>query len=97
MGAVETILVSENLDINQYEFQCNCGHSEEVFDVTGEKECSKCKKKMKILGERDVIEALEEISEDYGTKVEIISRDTREGSQLFEIGGVAAVLRYKIE
>jgi peptide chain release factor subunit 1 len=97
MGAIETILVSENLDLNQYEFQCDCGYSEEAFDVTGEKQCPKCDKKMKILGERDVIETLEEISEEYGTKVEIISRDTREGSQLFEIGGVAAILRYKIE
>jgi stalled ribosome rescue protein Dom34 len=29
-----------------------------------------------------------------GTKVEIISKETREGSQLKDLGGFAAILRY---
>jgi len=37
-----------------------------------------------------------EKSENYGTKVEIISKDTREGNQLFQLGGIAALLRWKI-
>ena len=32
-----------------------------------------------------------------GTKVEIISRDTREGEQFYELGGIGAILRYEIE
>ena len=57
-GAVETLLISEQIDENKR------------------------------------IE-LEEIAQQYGTKVEIISRDTREGEQLFQIGGIGALLRWK--
>jgi peptide chain release factor subunit 1 len=41
-------------------------------------------------------EFLIEKSKQYGTQVEIISKDTREGEQLFQIGGIAAILRWKI-
>lgn len=34
--------------------------------------------------------------EDYGTKVEIISVETREGFQLKELGGIAAILRFVV-
>jgi peptide chain release factor subunit 1 len=48
----------------------------------------------------DALEAdfdfFEEKAKGYGTTVEIISRDTREGEQLFQIGGIAAMLRWKI-
>ncbi|MFW9852643.1 MAG: peptide chain release factor aRF-1 [Candidatus Thorarchaeota archaeon] len=37
-----------------------------------------------------------EKAKDYNTTVEIISRDTREGEQLYQLGGIAAVLRWKI-
>jgi len=57
MGAVETILVSEDLEI---------------------------------------VDTFVELSKQYGTKVEIISRDTREGEQLYQLGGIAAILRWKI-
>jgi peptide chain release factor subunit 1 len=35
-------------------------------------------------------------AEKYGTTVEIISKDTREGEQLYQLGGIAAMLRWKI-
>lgn len=35
-------------------------------------------------------------AEKYGTTVEIISKDTREGEQLHQLGGIAAILRWKI-
>jgi len=37
-----------------------------------------------------------EKAEKYGTTVEIISKDTREGEQLYQLGGIAAILRWKI-
>ena len=36
-----------------------------------------------------------EKAKEFGTTVEIISKDTREGDQLFQIGGIAAILRWK--
>ena len=56
MGAVDTIMVSEGIDIDE----------------------------------------IVEKAENYGTNVEIISKDTREGDQLFQLGGLAALLRYKV-
>ncbi|MBR9682496.1 MAG: hypothetical protein GOV02_02370, partial [Candidatus Aenigmarchaeota archaeon] len=37
----------------------------------------------------------EELVKEYGTTLEIISRDTREGEQLYQIGGIGAILRWK--
>ncbi|MFT4303138.1 MAG: peptide chain release factor aRF-1 [Candidatus Woesearchaeota archaeon] len=44
----------------------------------------------------NIIEEFENICEQFGTKVEIISTETREGKQLHDIGQFAALLRYKI-
>lgn len=60
MGAVDTILVSENIS------------------------------------DKD-LETLENAAEQMGTTVEVISNETREGAQLVDMGGVAAILRYAVE
>jgi peptide chain release factor subunit 1 len=44
----------------------------------------------------EMIEELEKEAEKTGAKVEIISTETREGVQLREIGGMAAILRYEV-
>ena len=44
----------------------------------------------------DVIEEFEKIADDYGTVVKLISSDTREGKQLVDLGGFAAILRYPV-
>ena len=59
MGAVEILLLSEEVDDNK-------------------------------------IEEFETIAEQFGTKVEIISTETREGVQLKEMGMFAAILRYEL-
>ncbi len=42
------------------------------------------------------LEELEGVAKQFGTKVEIISTETREGVQLRDIGKVAAILRYEV-
>ncbi len=42
------------------------------------------------------IEQFEQIAEQYGSSVEIISTETREGVQLRDMGKIAAILRYEI-
>ncbi len=59
MGAVETLLLSENL-------------SDDVIDEFSDK------------------------AEEMGSDVRIISEETREGVQLKDMGGIAAILRYEI-
>lgn len=46
--------------------------------------------------EEEKIEEFSEIAKDFGTEVNIISEETQEGVQLRELGGFAAILRYKI-
>jgi len=48
-----------------------------------------------LISEGSDIEFFVEKAKEYGTTVEIISKDTREGDQLFQLGGIAAILRWK--
>ena len=41
-------------------------------------------------------EEITDKAKDFGTVVEIISKDTREGEQLFQLGGMGAILRWKV-
>ena len=43
-----------------------------------------------------LIEEFEKLAEDAGSKLEIISLETREGQQIKSLGGAAAILRYKL-
>ncbi len=98
-GSVELILLSEGFEFEEVELLCSCGFSEKKFVKSTEKEkvtCSKCGGKPRIVGEQDGMDAIEEKAKQYGTKVEIISRETREGEQLFALGGIGAFLRWKI-
>ncbi len=44
----------------------------------------------------DLLEGFEELAAKFGTTVEVISTETREGVQLRDLGGVAAILRYAV-
>jgi len=46
--------------------------------------------------EDDVMEQLEDIAENMGTGIEMISTETKEGAQLKDLGGIAAILRYEL-
>jgi peptide chain release factor subunit 1 len=96
MGAVDTLIVSEDLEAKEIEFQCGCGSTREFVRKEAEKQCHKCKMTKQILGERDVADALEQKVKEYGTKLEIVSSDTREGLQFKQLGGIGALLRYQI-
>jgi len=43
-----------------------------------------------------LVDELEEMAKSFGTKVQIISTETREGVQLRDLGKVAAILRYEL-
>jgi peptide chain release factor subunit 1 len=97
-GAVETLLVSEDFDWKEVGLVCTCGHNEKRFVKRDEKlTCPKCGKKMEVAFERDAIEAFEEIAKDFGTEVFIVSRGTKEGEQFYQLGGIGALLRWKVE
>jgi peptide chain release factor subunit 1 len=45
--------------------------------------------------ERDIVDILEEMAFQMGSKVEVISSGTEEGSMFKTFGGIAAILRYR--
>ena len=58
--------------------------------------CPKCNSEMKVEEEQELIDLLSEQAKELGSEVEIISVDSREGEQFSQIGGIGAILRYKL-
>ncbi|MFW9865794.1 MAG: peptide chain release factor aRF-1 [Candidatus Thorarchaeota archaeon] len=109
-NAVDTLLISEKLDIYFIKLGCsNCKYNEsrvekEVFlekakGEIQEESCPKCSSNsFDIVEIKTGIEEIGEIAEASGTKVEILSTETEEGEMLNStFGGLAAILRYKID
>lgn len=109
MGAVQTLILSEKLDLMKAKIECsNCAYEEyrdlresQLFKFESEiqeETCSKCNSNsMKITESFTIIEYLGAIAETMGTEIEILSADTEEGEMLYStFGGIVAILRFKL-
>jgi len=109
-GAVDMLLLSEKLDRKKITVGCsNCDYNEskvlnerlvESFEEDIQDDsCPNCKSNsFKITQIKSLIEELGEKAESIGTHIEIISTETEEGESLYStFGGIAAILRYKID
>jgi peptide chain release factor subunit 1 len=102
MGAVETLLLSENLKTNRQTYQCpSCGTIEVIttrqHQDAPDKQCPNCNDKMNLTKTQETAEEFIELAEEVATAVEVISVETEEGTQLDKaFGGIAGILRYKI-
>ncbi|MHC1587709.1 MAG: peptide chain release factor aRF-1 [Candidatus Syntropharchaeia archaeon] len=106
MGAVDTLLLSEDLRKARVRAECpSCGYEIEKTmryspgdstDDISPGSCPRCNVSLKIKEMVDLVTELSEIAGQMGTKVEIISTDFEEGSQLMNaFGGIAAILRFR--
>jgi peptide chain release factor subunit 1 len=99
-GAVETLLISENFDWLDAQLECpSCKkHLEKMVrrENRNSVKCPECQTVMELKSGTDAVESMDSLAERVGTNVEIISVDSREGEQLFEMGGIAGILRYSI-
>ncbi len=101
MGAVEELLISEDLRQDVVTFECPNGHEERTVldrnedpDVT---ECSRCGESIspETATREDVIDHLMAIADQRGTETVFISTDFEKGEQLLTaFGGIAGLLRY---
>ncbi|MDV3244837.1 MAG: peptide chain release factor aRF-1 [Nitrososphaerales archaeon] len=102
----EVVLVSDDLNTVRIEAKCKkCGTvKSEVAANTGkvQKEqevisepCTKCGAMEYEVSEKDIVDVLEEMAFQVGSKVEVISSGTEEGGMFKTFGGVAAILRYR--
>ncbi|MBY8984463.1 MAG: peptide chain release factor aRF-1 [Candidatus Lokiarchaeota archaeon] len=109
-GAVDTLLLSEKVGMYKVKSGCsNCEYNEDKIikersldkfkgDIQ-EESCPKCGSNgFNVIEAISLIEELGGIAESIGTNVEILSTETEEGEMLNStFGGVAAILRYKID
>jgi peptide chain release factor subunit 1 len=105
-ASAEVILVSDDLDMVRLDATCKkCGtvRSETVSSSKriqqrqemASSPCTKCGAVDYEMAERDIVDVLEEMAFQVGSKVEVISSGTEEGSMFKTFGGVGAILRYR--
>ncbi|MFC7047120.1 peptide chain release factor aRF-1 [Halobacteriaceae archaeon GCM10025711] len=100
MGAVDRLLISEDLRKDVITYECPNDHEEfEMVDSskpTPDHTCTRCDDPAEQVGEReDAIDHLMNIAEQRGTEVKFISTDFEKGEQLMSaFGGIAGILRY---
>jgi peptide chain release factor subunit 1 len=110
MGAVKTLLLSEDLNLTRVTIKCtSCDYQKQETmrnqalttyrqSLTG-KPCPKCKTPTLTIAEtKEIIEDLAQLAEEAGAEVEVISGQTEEGQMLKKsFGGIAAILRFKLQ
>lgn len=99
MGAVDILLLSEGFDWVHVRMSCSNGHTLDKDMPKSEalvQKCDECGTKMNIDQSLDLADDLAEKALQFGTNMMMISTDTREGTQFKQIGGIGALLRYKI-
>ena len=107
MGAIDTLLLSENLRKYRIKLKCpSCNYleertiSEDDLKKFSPPLCPKCSNAstMEIVEKIDLIDELSDLAEKIGSKVEIISLGSEEGDSLYSaFGGIAGILRYSID
>ena len=105
MGAVDILLLSEDLSSMRKVYTCpSCGTQKEITvknqaEADGLKpKCPNCGEVLKEESSVDLADDFIEKAEEMNTDVEFISTETEEGMQLFRaFGGIAAIMRYYVE
>jgi peptide chain release factor subunit 1 len=105
-GFADLVIVNDDITILRVEIKCNkCQNIKEKFIERNElnslkqeltsSTCPSCGSQDLELSEQDIIEHLEELSLMSGSRLEVISGKTEEGTQLASLGKIGAILRFK--
>lgn len=103
IGAVEVLMISEGLRAERLTLKCPNGDYEGKITRNfkpGEQDtsggaCPVCGSNLEIVEKVDIVDELSELADQMATRVEFISTDFDEGSQLFNaFGGIVAILRF---
>jgi len=104
LGAVETLIVWENLDVNRYVLKNSVG-MEQVVHMTKEQERERILfldketgVEMEIADKMPLLEWFAEHYKDFGATLEFVTNRSQEGSQFVRgFGGIGGLLRYKVD
>jgi peptide chain release factor subunit 1 len=98
-GAVDTVLISEDVDSYRITVECpSCGYQGErtVLSLKSYSQaCPKCGEALEVQKYRTTLDEFQKLADATGARVEIISNETEEGQQLKAFGGIAAILRFR--
>lgn len=105
MGAVETLICWENLDIQRYSLKNHTTGDQKILHLTAEQEKDKTHFTDKETGveleledSMPFLEWLANHYKDFGATLEIITDRSQEGSQFVRgFGGIGGMLRYKVD
>lgn len=101
MGAVDTFLISSAL--RKSRVKCTCGSCDHEFEKTVDDPeapvaCPECGATAKVVEAKDLVDDFFEQADVYNSTMQLISPDSEEGEMLLRaFGGIAALLRYRIE
>ncbi|KAL1972106.1 hypothetical protein VTN31DRAFT_7325 [Thermomyces dupontii] len=103
LGAIETLIVYENLDITRWVLRASDG-SEVILHTTKAQEANRdlfmdkeSGQEMEIVEQTSFLEWLAENYKNYGATLEFVSDKSSEGNQFVKgFGGIGAMLRYKV-
>eukprot|EP00898_Chlorokybus_atmophyticus_P001735 jgi/Chlat1/2562/Chrsp175S02399 len=104
MGAVETLIVWENLDITRYVFKSHSG-SQIIKHLTPEMEADQSQfmdedgGELELVGEKQsFLEWLADTYRQFGCLLEFVTNRSQEGSQFVKgFGGIGGILRYQLD
>ncbi|CAH2101066.1 unnamed protein product [Euphydryas editha] len=105
LGAVETLICWENLDIQRYVLKSHATSQESVLHLTPEQEKDKSHfadkdsgVELELVESQPLLEWLANNYKSFGATLEIITDKSQEGSQFVRgFGGIGGILRYKVD
>jgi peptide chain release factor subunit 1 len=107
-NSANTIIISEELDLNRLQFKCRkCGYEIERFvkqsDIFSEKtevmakNCPSCNANEWDYSQQDIVDYLFDQASAIGATVEVVSAKTEHGQMFKSFGGIGALLRYRTD
>jgi peptide chain release factor subunit 1 len=106
-GFVSLVIVTDDINFAKINTKCKrCGNTLEIFIDRHElvstkqellsKPCIICGEMIYETNEMDIIDYLEELATETGSKLEIISGKSEEGMQISSLGRIGAILRFRL-
>jgi len=102
MGAVETLIVYENLEMSRYVFKNPTTGAESVAHLTKDKEKERGHFEqdgvdLEVVEKKPFLEWIADKYKDFGATLEFVTNKSQEGAQFVKgFGGIGGLLRYKV-
>jgi peptide chain release factor subunit 1 len=105
-GIVDTVMIIDEIQLEEVKLKCNKCNAEKVayperINLMTTKQdllanpCESCGATDLVVSSTDIVSVVEDLSGQTGSRLEIISSKTEEGSQLASLGGIGAILRFR--